>query len=200
MYGAAKTYETGQPMAEDQAAMPPEAAEAPPAEAAPPADDTEAQLQDIAASAPPPTKPFSVKALKTLLDTFNDTLKKISSVEMPMIELDFEGEKGKFDQPLPGDLFLPLVAISELVKMVAGGEFESKYTFDPFNMLNDTDVRKVTALLKMMAKDKKFIEAVKELQEGAPEEDAPEGDEEAQMAPPPDDMGAEDQVLAEGMQ
>ena len=156
MYGAAKTYETGQPMAEDQAAMPPEAAEAPPAEAAPPADDTEAQLQDIAASAPPPTKPFSVKALKTLLDTFNDTLKKISSVEMPMIELDFEGEKGKFDQPLPGDLFLPLVAISELVKMVAGGEFESKYTFDPFNMLNDTDVRKVTALLKMMAKDKKF--------------------------------------------
>tara|TARA_R110002020_G_scaffold78819_2_gene198034 strand:- start:225 stop:821 length:597 start_codon:yes stop_codon:yes gene_type:complete len=198
MYG----YEKGQPMAEDQATMPPEGAPPPP-EAAPPeaVDDSEAQLQELAQSAPAPTKPFSIKALKTLLDTFNKTLSKISAVDMPKIEIDLEGaEKGKMDQPLPADLFLPLVAVSELIKMVGGGEFESKLGFDPFTIVTDTDLRKVTALLKMMAKDKKFIEAVKELQEGGPEASSMEEDEGDDMAPPPDDMGAQDETLASAMQ
>ena len=198
MYG----YEKGQPMAEDQAAMPPEAAP-PAAEAAPQEamDDSEAQLQQLAQSAPAPTKPFTVKALKTLLDTFYQTLSKISAVDMPTIEINFEGaEKGKMDSPIPGDLFLPLVAISELIKMVGGGEFESKLGFDPFTIVTDTDIRKVTALLKMMAKDKKFIEAVKELQEGGPEAEMAAADEGGDMAPPPNDMGAQDETLAAAMQ
>lgn len=200
MYG----YEKGQPLPEEQNAMPPEQAEpgaAPPMEA----EDPQAQLEQIAQSAPAPTKPFSVKALKMLLDTFNKALSKISAVEMPTIEIDFEGEeKGKWNQPLPGELFLPLMAVSELVKMVSGGEFESKYSFDPFTMLTDTDVRKVAALLKMMAKDKKFMDAVKELQEGAPgeaPEESPEEQEESpDMAPAPGEMGEEDQMLAAEMQ
>jgi len=54
--------------------------------------------------------------------------------------------------------------------------------------------------LKMMAKDKKFIEAVKELQEGGPEAEMAAADEGGDMAPPPDDMGAQDETLAAAMQ
>lgn len=201
MYG----YEKGQPMAENQGAMQDDQMQAPPDAAADQPMDAEAdemqQLEQIAQSAPAPTKPFTVKVLNTLLDTFNKSLEKISTIEMPKIELDFENtQNGKMDAPIPGELFLPLIAIAELVRMVKGGEFESKYAFDPFTILTDTDLRKVTAILKMMAKDKKFIEAVKELQEGGGEMQQ-EGDEGPDdMAPPPNEMGVEDEMLAEGMQ
>jgi hypothetical protein len=189
-------YGQGQPDADAAAPMGPPADAPAPAESAPP--DVDADMMELAESAPAPTKPFSVKSLKGLLKQFNATLSKISVVEMPPIEVDFSGvEKNKFDQPLPPDLFLPLLAISQLVKMVGGGEFESKYSFDPYEVLTDTDIRKVTAILKMMAKDKKFIEGVKELQE-QPEMPADEGPEE--MASSPADMGEEDQVLANNME
>jgi len=184
-------YEQGQPQ-DDVAAPPPPA----PAEGAQP--DVEADMMQLAQSAPAPTKPLSVKALEGMLKEFNATLSKISLVEMPPIEVDFSGaEKNKLDQPLPPDLFLPLLAISELVKMAGGGEFESKFSFDPYQILTDTDIRKVTAILKMMAKDKKFIEAVKELQE-QPEMPGDEGPEE--MASAPTDMGEEEQMLANNME
>ena len=107
---------------------------------------------------------------------------------------------GKYDQALPPDLFVTLLAITQLMEMVGGGEFESKLGFDPFTIVTDTDLRKVTALLKMMAKDKKFIEAVKQLQEGGPEAAPAAEDEGGDMAPPPDDMGAQDETLAAAMQ
>jgi hypothetical protein len=191
-------YGTGQPETDPAAPMAPPA-DAPPA--APPEGaepDVDADMMQLAQSAPAPTKPFSVKALEGLLKQFNATLGKISVVEMPPIEIDFSGaEKNKYDQPLPPDLFLPLLAVSELVKMVGGGEFESKYSFDVFQVLTDTDIRKLTAILKMMAKDKKFIEGVKQLQE-QPEMPGDEGPDD--MAPPPDDMGEDDEVLAANME
>ena len=191
-------YETGQPEQEMQA--PPAPAPAPEMEEAPPAADpqgeAEAQLEELAASAPEPSKPFSVKSIQSLVKTFNATLKKISNTDMPEIEIDLGGEK-KWDQPLPADIFLPLLAIAELLKMVAGGEFADKYNFDLFNVTDDTGLRKVEAMLKMMAKDKKFIAAVKDLQEGAPTE---EGAPEEEMAPAPDAMPEEDEMLAAEMQ
>jgi|TARA_R110000824_G_C15112406_1_gene667250 hypothetical protein len=190
-------YETGQPEQEMQAppADSPEMGEAPPADAS--QGDQEAQLQELAASAPEPSKPFSVKSIESLVKTFNDTLKKISNQEMPEISLDL-GSESKWDQPLPGDIFLPLLAIAELLNMLSGGEFADKYNFDLFNVTDDTGLRKVEAMLKMMAKDKKFIAAVKELQEGAPAEGGapPEGE----MAPAPDAMPEEDEMLAAEMQ
>ena len=193
MYG--KEY--GQPDQGEAQAPPPAEAEAAPAA---PEQDPDAQLDQIAQSAPPPTKPFSVKALESMVSIFNDTLSKLSDQEMPQIELDTSAaEGGKLDAPIPPDVFLALVAVSQLVEMVAGGEFSSKYGFDPFSIMTDTDVRKVSAQLKMMAKDKKFIEAVKALSEGA-EQPGDEGPEDAEMAPAPQDMGEEDAMLAAEMQ
>ena len=187
-------YGTGQPETDAAAPMAPPADAPPPAPAEGAAPDVDADMMQLAQSAPAPTKPFSLKALEGLLKQFNATLSKISVVEMPPIEVDFSAaEKNKFDQPLPPDLFLPLLAVSELVKMVGGGEFESKYSFDIFTVLTDTDIRKLTAILKMMAKDKKFIEGVKQLQE-QPQMAGDEGP--SDMAPPPDDMGQDDHVLA----
>lgn len=192
-------YETGQP--EPEGAAPPaqqmEAApEPPPAPAEDPEAQAEAQLQELAASAPAPTKPFSVKSIQGLVKTFNTTMSKISVTEMPEIEIDLGGEK-RWDQPLPADIFLPLLAITELLKMVSGGEFADKYNFDLFNVTDDTGLRKVEAMLTMMSKDKKFIAAVKDLQEGGPVD---EGAPEQEMSPPPGDMGEEDEMLAAEMQ
>ena len=193
MYG--KEY--GQPAEEEASAPPPAEAEA---AAASPEQEVEAQLDELARSAPPPTKPFSVKALESMVKIFNDTLSKISDADMPEIELDSSAaEGGKLNAPLPPDVFLALLAVSQLVGMVAGGEFADKYGFDPFSVLTDTDVRKVSAQLKMMGKDKKFIEAVAALQEGA-EAPGDEGPEDAEMAPPPTDMGDDDAMLAAEMQ
>lgn len=192
-------YETGQPAPEApppaapqmEAAPPP-----PPAAAEDPEAQAEAQLQELAASAPAPTKPFSAKSIESLVKTFNETMAKISITEMPEIEVDLGGEK-RWDQPLPADIFLPLLAITELLKMVSGGEFADKYNFDLFSVTDDTGLRKVEAMLKMMSKDKKFIAAVKELQEGGPVD---EGAPEEEMAPPPGEMGEEDEMLAAEMQ
>lgn len=192
-------YETGQP-APEGAAPPAPQMEAgpppPPAAAEDPEAQAEAQLQELAASAPAPSKPFSAKSIESLVKTFNATMAKISITEMPEIEVDLGGEK-RWDQPLPADIFLPLLAITELLKMVAGGEFADKYNFDLFSVTDDTGLRKVEAMLKMMSKDKKFIAAVKELQEGGPVDEEAPGEE---MAPPPGEMGEEDEMLAAEMQ
>jgi len=195
MYG--KEY--GQP-AEGEAPAPPPAEAQGEAAPASPEQDVEAQLDELARSAPPPTKPFTVKALESMVEIFNDTLSKISDAEMPEIELDSSAaDGGKLNAPLPPDVFLALLAISQLVGMVAGGEFEGKYGFDPFSIVTDTDVRKVSAQLKMMGKDKKFVEAVAALQEGA-EAPGDEGPEDAEMSPPPTEMGDDDAMLAAEMQ
>jgi len=204
MSGAAKGMsEMGQPNPEEAAQQPPMDAEQAP-DQAPPADDMDAQYQQMAESAPQPEKPFTVKAIKTLVKQLNDTLSKISEDEMP--ELTFEPEDvkgGKYDAPLPPDVFITLLAIVQLLQMVGGGEFADKYEFDPFTAVSDTDIRKITAQLKRISKDKKLIEAVKEMTEG---EELP-GDEgpadmagaEEPMAPAPTEMNEDDQELASAM-
>mgnify|MGYP003135706101 FL=1 len=201
MYGAMK--ETGQPNPEEAAQQPPMDAEQAP-DQAPPADDMDAQYQQMAESAPQPEKPFTVKAIDTLVKQLNETLSKISEDEMP--ELTFEPEEakgGKYDAPLPPDVFITLLAIVQLLQMIGGGEFADKYEFDPFTAVSDTDLRKMTAQLKRISKDKKLIEAVKEMTEG---EELP-GDEgpadmagaEEPMAPAPTEMNEDDQELASAM-
>jgi|TARA_R100000084_G_scaffold97326_1_gene51252 hypothetical protein len=192
MYG--KEY--GQPN-EAQDMAPPPAQEQ--QMAAPPEEDIDAQLDELARSAPEPTKPFSAKAIQSLVDIINDSLSKISDVEIPEISFDDSGvDGGKLNSPLPADIFLTLVAISQLITMVGGGEFSGKFGFDPFTLVTDTDLRKAAAQIKMMAKDKKFIEAVSNLQ-GEQQMPGDEGPQDAGMAPPPSDMTDEDAMLASEM-
>ena len=174
--------------------------EQPPAEGMDATAQMEDELDQLAKSAPAPEKPYSVKSLETLTKQLNETMSKISSQPLPEIQLDSSAaQNGKIDAPIPADLFLALVAISQLVAMVAGGDFVGKLGFDPFEILNDTDLRKVTAQLKMMSRDKKFIEGVSAMQEG-PEMAGDEGPEEQDMAPPPTEMNEDDDMLREGMQ
>ena len=75
-----------------------------------------------------------------------------------------------------------------------GDDIADKYGFVPEEILSDADLRKVTATLKKMAKDKKVVEAMQ----------APiEGDEAAPMAEeqpsPPGFFNEDEQDLAANM-
>tara|TARA_Y100000114_G_scaffold83533_1_gene77109 strand:+ start:6245 stop:7006 length:762 start_codon:yes stop_codon:yes gene_type:complete len=175
-------------------------AEQPPAEGMDATAQMESELDQLAKSAPPPDKPYSVKSLETLTKQINDTMSKISAEPLPQITLDSSAaQNGKIDAPIPADVFLALVAIAQLIAMVSGGDFVGKFGFDPFGIANDTDLRKVTAQLKMMAKDKKFIEGVAAIQQG-PEMAGDEGPQEADMSPAPTEMNEDDDMLRAGMQ
>jgi hypothetical protein len=202
MYGMNKEY--GQPQEPPPVDQPVDPAADPAAAPADPQMEMEAQYQQMAESAPQPEKPFTVKAIKTLVKELNKTLSKLADEEIPEIQFEpGEVKGGKFDQPLPPDIFVTLLAMVQLIEMAGGGEFADKYNFDPYTAVSDTDLRKITAQLKRIGKDKKLIEAVKELAQGeemagdeGPEDVADEGDE---MAPPPTEMTEEDEELASAM-
>tara|TARA_R100001086_G_scaffold116961_3_gene60017 strand:- start:1744 stop:2352 length:609 start_codon:yes stop_codon:yes gene_type:complete len=201
MYGMKKEY--GQPESEEAAQQPPMGADQAPGEA-PPADDMEMQYQQMAQSAPQPEKPYTVKAINTLVKQVNDTISSLSDEEIPEITFDAGDAKGgKFDSPLPAELFITLLAIVQLIQMVGGGEFADKYEFDPFTAVTDTDLRKMTAQLKRISKDKKLIESVKEMTEGqemaGDEGPADTAGAEEPMAPAPTEMNEDDQELASAM-
>jgi|TARA_R110002012_G_scaffold73556_3_gene187365 hypothetical protein len=204
MYGMKKEYgmpEYGQPEAPMGAEQP---MADPAAQGQAPADpqaEMEQQFEQMAQSAPQPEKPFTVKVIQGMVKTLNATMSKLTDEDIPEITFDPEDAKGgKYDQSLPGELFVMLVAITQLLQMVGGGEFADKYDFDPYTAVTDTDIRKITAQLQRIGKDKKLIEAIKEMTEG---EDMTQGEEpmadEPQMQSPPDAMSGEDEELASAM-
>ncbi len=200
MYGMKKEYgmpEYGRPEAQMEAEDP--MAEQPPAD---PQADMEAQFEQMAQSAPQPEKPFTIKVIDRMVKTLNKMMSTLSDQDVPEITFDAgEAAKGgKYDQALPADLFITLVAITQLLEMVGGGEFADKYSFDPFTAVTDTDLRKITAQIERIMKDKKLIEGIKELSEGEQLDDteAPQ-DPSAEMAPAPTEMTDEDQELASAM-
>ena len=151
----------------------------------------EDQMMQMAQSAPTPTKPFSVSAVKTLLKELNKALDSFSGQDMPDLELGMEMSGSKLDGPLPPEIFLTLMAISESLKMM-GEDFASKYSFNPEEVLTDADLRKVTAMLKKMSKDKKLIEAMQ----------MPVGGEEqmeSEQPSPPGFFDDDEQTLASNM-
>lgn len=131
-------------------------------------------------SAPMPEKPYSVNAVKTLLKELNKTLDKLAGQDVPDIEAEFPSKGAKLEGPLPAEIYLTLMAISESMRMM-GEDFAEKYGFDPDSLLTDADLRKVTADLKKMAKDKKLAEAMQtpvggeEMPEMAEEQPSPPG-------------------------
>jgi hypothetical protein len=200
MYGMKKEY--GQPQGEMPADQPmPEGGEAA-APAQDPQMEMEQQFQQMADSAPQPEKPFTVKVIDRLVKTANSLLSSLSDEDAP--ELVFEpGDEvkgGKYDQALPADIFITLVALTQLLEMVGGGEFADKYGFDPYTAVTDTDLRKITAQLERMSKDKKLMAAIEEMSQGEDMagDEGPE-DEMEPMAPAPTEMTAEDEELASAM-
>jgi len=112
-----------------------------------------------APAAPMPSKPYSMNAVKTLLKELNKVLDAFSGQNIPDIEIDFDSKGAKLEGPLPPELFATLAAIAETLRLL-GDDFVSKHGFDPQSMMTDADLRKVTASLKKMGKDKKLIEAM----------------------------------------
>jgi hypothetical protein len=154
----------------------------------------------MASTAPPPTKPFSVKAIQTLIKSFNETVETFSGGELPDLIWEApEGTGDKWNSPLPPEIYAPLVAMREAVDIVGGGEFSDDYAFQPTEIEDDMSLRKATADLMKMKKDKKLIAAMRApLEEAAGEEmemeEAPKG-----RAPMPSEMGEKDKALMDNM-
>ncbi len=110
-------------------------------------------------AAPMPEKPYSVNAVKTLLKELNKALDKLSGQDIPDIEVEMPSKGAKLEGGLPEELYLTLVAIAESMRLL-GEDFVDKYGFEPESLLTDADLRKVTAVIKKMSKDKKLIEAM----------------------------------------
>ena len=157
------------------------------------ADEAAARQGMLAAAAPKPTKPFAVKAVQNLISQFNDTLDALGGGDLPDVAWEPPPDAGaKWNEPLPPEIFAPLLALSEALKMVEDGKFDKKYGYAPTEIVDDTQVRKVTAQLKRMAKDKGLAEAMQAPVEGPEEAPSP-------VPPPPGEMSPEDQALMNGM-
>lgn len=152
------------------------------------ADQEAASRSDaIGKSAPQPEKPYAISAIKGLIGQFNDTLDALGGQDLPDVTWEPpQGTGAKWDAPLPVEIYAPLVALKEAIAAI--GEPGAKYEIDCEAMVNDTEVRKVTAVLSKMEKDKKLAEAMQApLPQAAPAA-PPE-------APPPSQFGEDDEAL-----
>lgn len=159
-----------------------------------PADmGAEGEMMQEMPSAPMPEKPYSVSAVKTLLKELNKALDKLAGEDIPDIEVEMPSKGAKLEGALPDELYITLMAIAETVRML-GEDFVGKYGFEPDSLLTDADLRKVTATLKKMSKDKKLIEAMQAPVDG---EEMPETTDE--QPSPPGFFDEDEQELAAGM-
>tara|TARA_R100000005_G_C4978993_1_gene189348 strand:- start:153 stop:818 length:666 start_codon:yes stop_codon:yes gene_type:complete len=117
------------------------------------------ELMQMAESAPMPEKPFSVSAVKTLLKELNKALDAFSGQDIPDLEVEMPSKGAKLEGPLPPGIYLTLLAIAESLTLLDPKSAE-KYQFNPQEIVTDADLRKVTATLKKMSKDKKVLEAM----------------------------------------
>jgi hypothetical protein len=179
--------------------MPPGGPEMPPGAGADPvADDAmrsieeeqAARMQAVASSAPVPSEAYDVKLINKLVEELNALASKaLGEGAVPEIVFDAEGDT-KWAQPLPGNVFVPLVAVNEMATEMG---FD-KYTFDPVELGSNAGLRSAAAKIRQMHSDENFIDAVTQ----APEEAEPameEGDEEL----PPGEFSDEDRELMEAM-
>jgi hypothetical protein len=177
--------------------MPPEAAgpEGTP-EGVMAAQDQEAgmRVEQVAGMAPQPEKPYSKKAIETLASEFNEAVDALGGGDLPDVEVNLEAEKGaKWNLPLPPEIFVPVFALGEAMKMMPDPELAEKYAFDPLALTDDPALRKLSGQLSKMAGDKQLIEVMSQPMGGEPE---------AEELPPPQPgaMTEEDEVLAAGLE
>ena len=134
--------------------MPPPGAEVEPMEGM---DQAQAQMEQIAAQAPAPEgEGFSVKVIQQIADELNQFASEAMGDGI-VPEITFEEEGSKWPNPLPANIFVPMVALSEL----AGQMGADKHEFDPMEINNDGALRKAAAQIRP--------EAEGEMEEAPPE-------------------------------
>lgn len=164
--------------------MPPPGAEGPPMEGA---DQAQAQMEQIAAQAPAPEgEGFSVKVIQQIADELNQFASEAMGDGI-VPEITFEAEGSKWPNPLPANIFVPMVALSEL----AGQMGAEKHKFDPMEINNDGALRKAAAQIRKMRNDSDFMEQITA---------EPEAEGEMEEAPPePGELTEEDEELMAAM-
>jgi len=153
-----------------------------------------AQMEAIAQAAPQPEKPYSTALLIKLSDSLNEF---VMNVDPNMAQIEFAPEGNKWDQPMPPEIFVPLVLVMAFVDSL-GEEFSNKYVMDPAEIVSDAAVRKATGLVQMMAKDQDLIDAVVAGgEEMGPEEEPMEGEmpPEGMEGEPMGEMTEDDEAL-----
>lgn len=180
-------------------AAPPQGA-APPAPSAPPSPDQVAQMEVEAqqanidamlAARPQPEKPFQLEVLQRLekaLDSFSDALAKAVNKEMEKGEeiefkpiawdpaADPEGvlNGDSWEGPVPGILFIPVMAVLDLIKQVQGGAFKDKLKIDAEQLGSETGVKIVAGQIAKAASNQPFIDAAVDMLGGEMETDEAE--------------------------
>lgn len=174
--------------------MPPAGAPSPSDVAALHAEEQRARMGAMAATAPVPKRPLSIKPLVKLRDQINDTVKAILgdgySPEQHEVrwEPPADAKGGRLTSPdgtpipIPQELFLPVIALEEAVERIAGENFAKKYDLAPGDLAEDGGVKAATGELARMEKDKKLHEALRG--EGAPSGPPPEAPPMPPEAPP----------------
>ena len=152
------------------------------------------RVEQIAAMAPQPEKPYSKKAVEKLTKEFNEAVESLGGGALPEIVVNLDSEKGaKWNLPLPPELFVPLYALSEALNMLPAPELSEKYAYDAVSLVDDPALRKMSGQLSKMSKDKKLIEVMSQ-----PMGQEPAGD---TLPPPqPGAMGEDDEMLAAGLE
>ena len=165
------------------------------------AQEADMQMQELAMGAPPPDKPYKIKTIKMFSDQMDKTLDSLAGtdVEIPAWEPNPEVvEKGdRWPEPLPPEVFAPVVALIEAIRFIdPEGNYE-KYMFEPDGLVGDSELKAAAGKLKMMEKDKQLAQ---DLQAPPGEEAMAEGEE-----PPPmpegeeEPMSPDDELLSENM-
>jgi hypothetical protein len=88
------------------------------------------------------------------------------------------------------------VALTEALKIVGDGSYYDKYGFEPMELTSDPELRKASAQLRKMGKDKDLQEAMQAPMGAAAPGAPPEGEE---MPPPPGGFEEEDELLAQNL-
>ncbi|HLD90231.1 MAG TPA: hypothetical protein VI911_04325 [Patescibacteria group bacterium] len=202
-----------------QLAPPPATVPVPPAPGAPPAPAGTAPPPgpaDVAASeqqrleavqgslmdqSPVPTQAVPIRDVERVLEEVNGVLGKISDslpagydAIRPIVWEPTKGEK-TWSAALPPAIWLPLATLFIMAMQVEGGKYAPKHGFDPTTMKTPDDYQAVAAKLRVMANDKKFIEAVSaDIGGGAGPEGSP-----ARPAPAPEEAGGEDAMSRAAM-
>jgi len=154
----------------------------------------------LASTAPQPSKPFSTKAIQTLIKQFNDTVEAFSGGVLPDVTWEPMEKGAKWNNPLPEEIYAPLAAMRQAVDVVGGGEFKGAYQFQPTEITDDMGVRKATAEMMKMSKDKKLIAAMRaplNAAAGEAGQEAPSGP--SGRAPMQSNMSPDDKALMANM-
>jgi len=160
-----------------------------------------AKMEAIAATAPQPKKPYTIKTIQMFAEQVDAAIDALAGTDIPLPSWEPDPamvEKGdRWGEPLPLEVYAPAVALVEAVRMVSEeGEVKfDKFIFEPTELWSDTELKVAAGKMKSMQKDKALAKALQGPMGG---EEAPPAPEEAEL-PPAGEMSEEDQALMGAM-